>query len=257
MELMQPLLANVALVTPLWLYCLWRRDASLIDLVWPLLFVLAAWLWFDPAVAGWRQWAVLLLVMVWGARLHIHLARRNLGHGEDRRYGRLRAAYSPGFWWKSFFLVFLLQAFLAWLAALVIFGALNTVHGTWWLPLPGLALMVFGLGFESVADWQLDAFKNDPANAGRVLDSGLWRLSRHPNYFGECCFWWGVFILAAPGHGWTVVSPLLMTFLLVRVSGVAMLEREIGERRPAYRNYIRTTPAFIPDFGKLLRAKPC
>ena len=254
MNLVSPLLANVALVSALWLYCLWRRDVSLIDLVWPLLFVLAAWLWFEPVAATWVQWAVLLIVMAWGARLHIHLARRNLGHGEDRRYAQLRKSWAPGFWWKSYFIVFLLQAFLGWLAALAIFGALKTMPGAWWQPLPGLALMLFGLVFEAVADWQLDAFRRQSDSAGKVLDRGLWRLSRHPNYFGDCCFWWGVFVLAAPAYGWTLISPLLMTFLLLRVSGVAMLERDIGERRPAYRTYIRTTPAFFPDVGKLLRS---
>lgn len=253
-DIFQPLFANLALCAGVWLLSLWRRDASLVDLVWPLMFVLAAWIWFRPATAATGEWLVLALVMLWGLRLHLYLARRNLGHGEDRRYRQLRRNHQPGFWWKSLFMVFALQAALAWLASLAIFGALRGDNPAW-LTGAGLALGLFGLAFESVGDWQLARFKADPDNAGQVMDRGLWRLTRHPNYFGECCLWWGVWLCAAAtGYWWTLISPLLMTVLLVRVSGVAMLEKDIAERRPAYRDYIRNTPAFIPAFGKLFRS---
>jgi steroid 5-alpha reductase family enzyme len=251
-DLLQVLLANIVLTSLVWLLATWRRDVSLIDLVWPLLFVLAAWIWFDPATTNLSHWLVLLLVMAWGARLHIHLARRNLGHGEDRRYQEIRANHSPGFWWKSYFIVFLLQGVLAWIASLAIYGALTSAQSNPWFAFPGLLLALGGLVYEAVADRQLERFKAAPESAGQVMDTGLWRLSRHPNYFGECCFWWGIYIAALPTGWWTLVAPLLVTLLLLRVSGVSLLEKDIGERRPAYRRYIQDTPAFVPDFSRLL-----
>ena len=115
----------------------------------------------------------------------------------------------------------------------------------------GAALAIFGIAFESLADAQLAQFKADAANAGRVMDRGLWRYSRHPNYFGEFCVWWGFYVIALGAGGWwTVFSPLLMTLLLLRVTGVALLEKDIGERRPAYRDYIARTNAFFPGPSK-------
>ena len=246
-----PLVANLCMLAALWLLSLARRDASLVDLLWPLMFVLASWIWFEPRDAGALQWWVLALVMAWGLRLHIHLARRNLGHGEDRRYRAMRQRHDPGFWWKSLFMVFLLQGVLAWVASLVILGALASPRGLGAIELAGLALALAGLVFEAVADWQLSVFKAGRENAGRVMDRGLWRYSRHPNYFGDCLFWWGLALIAvAAGHGWALVSPLLMTVLLVKVSGVSLLESDIAERRPAYRDYIRRTPAFIPGLPR-------
>ncbi|MFA5548444.1 MAG: DUF1295 domain-containing protein [Porticoccaceae bacterium] len=246
-----PLAANLCLLAALWLLSLVRRDASLVDLVWPLMFVLAAWIWFDPRHAGALQWLVLGLVMAWGLRLHIHLARRNLGHGEDRRYQAMRRRHSPGFWWKSLFMVFALQGVLAWLASLVILGALASPRGLGAVELAGLAVALAGFLWEAVADWQLSRFRADPAKTGRVMDRGLWRYSRHPNYFGDCLFWWGLAVVAlAAGQWWALVSPLLMTVLLVKVSGVSLLESDIAERRPAYRDYIRRTPAFIPGLPR-------
>jgi steroid 5-alpha reductase family enzyme len=251
----EPLLANLALVLPLWLLSLCRRDVSIIDLVWPLMFVLSAWIWFvslDRNAIGWPHWVVLALVMFWGLRLHIYLAKRNLGQGEDRRYQQIRANNSPGFWWKSLFIVFLLQALLAWMVAFVIYGAFKTQHSVFFVVI-GLALAVFGLLFETIADWQLAVFKKRAENSRQVLDQGLWRLTRHPNYFGECCFWWGLYLVALPSMWWVIFSPLLITILLLRVSGVSLLEKDIVERRPGYREYVATTPAFFPDLGKLLR----
>lgn len=254
MELLQPFWVNLSLLTLLWIYSVWRKDASLIDLAWPLLFVSAAWIWFEPVQANWPQWTALILVVLWGARLHIYLAKRNLGHGEDRRYQALRSSYSPGFWWKSYFIVFLLQCVLAWIASIVILGALQVKAPgiIWWA---GVALAIFGLLFETVGDLQLARFKANPANRNAVMNQGLWRLTRHPNYFGECCFWWGVGLMALLAFPWGLISPLLMTFLLLRVSGVSLLEKDIGERRPGYREYLQSTPAFFPDFRKLRGAR--
>ena len=141
----------------------------------------------------------------------------------------------------------LLQGFIAWIIAMPLYAAIssNTPLGV----IDGLALLLVlgGVLFESIADSQMAAFKADDNNQGRVMDKGLWRYSRHPNYFGECCVWWGFFLFAAASGGWwTIISPVLMTFLLLRVSGVTLLEKDIVERRPAYRDYIARTNAFVP-----------
>lgn len=255
-EIVQPLVANLALASLLWIYSLWRADVSLIDLLWPLFFVLAAWLWFDVASASLKDWAALAAIMAWGARLHIHLATRNLGHGEDRRYQKIRQNNSPGFWWKSLLIVFALQALLAWLISLVIYGAFHSAQPGALQFAVALVLVVTGFVFEAAGDWQLARFVADPNNAGRVMNRGLWRCTRHPNYFGEACFWWGIYIFAAgPGTWWTILSPLLITFLLLRVSGVSLLEKDIGERRPEYSLYVKSTPAFIPSVRCLFGGK--
>jgi steroid 5-alpha reductase family enzyme len=245
---LEPLIANLVVATLVWLLSVYRHNAGLVDIVWPLLFLMAAVIWFPVTGAGPVQWLVMVLVVAWALRLAIHLARRNLGAPEDRRYRAIRARNSPGFWWKSFFLVFVLQAVLAWVASWVLFGVLQPESpGLGALSVAGCLLAALGFIVETVADRQLDRFSRNPDNRGRVLDTGLWRYSRHPNYFGECCFWWGIFLVAASaGAWWTLVSPLLMTVLLLRVSGVVLLEKDIAERRPGYRRYIRETPAFIP-----------
>lgn len=245
--IINPLLANLCLMALFWLLSLYRRNAGVVDLGWPLMFVMAAWIWFPAAAGGAGHWLVLGLVTLWGLRLHLHLYWRNLGQPEDRRYRAIRANNGAGFWWKSLFIVFALQGVLAWLASWVIYGALAGGGSAGVLVIAGTAVAVGGLVMEAVADWQLARFKSDPNNAGRVLQSGLWRYSRHPNYFGECCFWWGIFLFAlAAGAWWSLLSPVLMTVLLLKVSGVSLLEKDIGERRPAYRYYVQTTPAFIP-----------
>jgi steroid 5-alpha reductase family enzyme len=190
---------------------------------------------------------VLVLVTVWAVRLAAFLAARNWNAPEDHRYQAIRARNQPHFEWKSLYLVFGLQGLLAWLVSAPLAAAVASPAPLGPLDWIGGLLVAFGIVFEAVADAQLARFRRDPASAGRVLDSGLWRWSRHPNYFGECCVWWGFYLLAvAAGGAWTVFAPLLMTLLLLRVSGVALLEKDIGERRPAYRDYVARTSAFIP-----------
>ena len=153
----------------------------------------------------------------------------------------------PGFAWKSIYLVFGLQAVLAWLISAPIAASIASAAPIDALDAIGAVLTVFGIAFETLADAQLARFKAEPANAGRVMDSGLWRYTRHPNYFGEFCVWWGLYGIAlGAGAWWTLFSPLLMTVLLLRVSGVALLEKDIAERRPAYRDYAARTNAFFP-----------
>jgi steroid 5-alpha reductase family enzyme len=240
-----PALAALALVA--WMVASARRNVGLVDIAWSLFFLLAASVLAVRAPeVGARGWIVVGLVALWALRLAAYLAIRNWNAPEDRRYRAIRARNEPGFAWKSLYLVFGLQGLLAWVVSAPLYAILASAALSP-LMFVGLALALFGLAFESVADWQLTRFKADPANAGRVMDRGLWRYTRHPNYFGECCVWWGFWVAAATAGGtWTIFSPLLMTFLLLRVSGVTLLEKDIGERRPHYAEYARRTNAFIP-----------
>lgn len=238
--------AIVGFVT--WLASLAYRDASLVDRVWSLaiLAAAAAYALALPALPP-RGACMLALAGLWAARLALYITWRNWGEPEDRRYQAIRARNEPHFGLKSLYLVFGLQAVLAWVVSAPLLAGLAGARPWSVLDGVGLALAAFGLLFEALADWQMARFRADPAQHGRVMDRGLWRYSRHPNYFGECCVWWGLWLMAlAAGGGWSIVSPLLMTLLLLKVSGVTLLEQDIGERRPAYRDYVRRTPAFLP-----------
>jgi steroid 5-alpha reductase family enzyme len=242
-----------AMVT-LWLLSIWRRDASIVDVFWGPAFLVAAGAaaLTSPAPAGARRWLALALVGIWGLRLGLHLLRRNAGRGEDPRYAAMRRAHGPRFWWVSFFTVYVLQAALAWLVSWPVQAAvalpaspLGPLDGA------GLALWLLGFLFEAVGDLQLARFLRQPSSRGRALDTGLWRYTRHPNYFGDACVWWGFGLLGlAAGAPWSLAGPLVMTVLLLRVSGVTLLERDIVERRPAYREYAARTSAFLPWFPR-------
>jgi steroid 5-alpha reductase family enzyme len=227
-----------------------RRNAGLVDIFWPLFFLLAAGVFVNGAGGSARAWLVLALVAIWSLRLAAHLAARNWNAEEDRRYRDIRARNEPGFAWKSLYLVFGLQALLAWLIAAPLAAAIASAEGGGRLgvaDLIGAIAVAFGTVFEALADRQLARFRVNPSNAGKVMDAGLWRYSRHPNYFGEFCVAWGFYAIALGAGGWwTVFAPLLMTVLLLKVSGVALLEQDIGERRPGYRDYSARTNAFFP-----------
>jgi len=234
-----------------WLASLAWHDASLADRVWPALIGGAGLLY----VLRWpgadaRGLCMAALLLAWALRLGIFITLRNRGHGEDRRYRDMRARNAPNFGLKSLYLVFGLQALLAWIVSAPLLAGVAGGRGWNWLDGAGMALLVFGIVFEAVGDAQLSRFRRDPANAGQVMDRGLWRYTRHPNYFGEACVWWGLWMLAVAGAGWagawSIVSPALMTVLLLKVSGVGLLEQDIHERRPAYRDYIARTNAFVP-----------
>jgi steroid 5-alpha reductase family enzyme len=242
-------LAAIALLAVLgWALSAAKRDVSVVDSLWPLFFLLGALAYAKLAgAAGPRTLLLLALVACWALRLGGYLTWRNWGEPEDRRYRAIRARNEPGFAWKSLYLVFGLQALLAWAIAMPLFAALSAASPLNAIDYAGAALWLFGFSFETIADRQLARFKANPANRGRVLDTGLWRFTRHPNYFGEAVLWWGYFLIAlAAGGGWTVFAPILMTFLLLKVSGVALLEKDIGERRPEYAAYVARTNAFIP-----------
>lgn len=248
------LLTNLAMVTglmvSLWMFATSRRDVSVVDLFWGtgFAFVACCSALVNPP-ANWRIGLLAALTCVWGLRLSLHLWRRNHGRPEDRRYAAMRAHHGNRFWWVSLLTVFLLQGGLLWFIALPLqVAAAGNSPAMWnWLDLLGGALWLIGFVFESVGDRQLARFKADSMNAGRVLDRGLWRYTRHPNYFGDCCVWWGLYLIAASaGAGWTIASPVLMTFLLLKVSGVSLLESDIAERRPDYAAYQARTNAFFP-----------
>jgi steroid 5-alpha reductase family enzyme len=241
------LLVLLAAGVAAWLLSVVLRDVSIVDVLWGPMFLLIAlvhWLAADPPSA--RAFLVLILIAAWSLRLAGYLAWRNWGQDEDRRYQRIRAANEPGFWWKSLYIVFGLQVALAWVVALPLAGGMHAPDPLGFLAGLGVALWSLGLFFETVGDLQLAAFKRDPANRGRVMDRGLWRYTRHPNYFGDFCVWWGFYLIALDGGAWwSFVGPLLMTVLLLKVSGVALLERGMG-KRPEYAEYIRTTSTFFP-----------
>ncbi len=231
-----------------WAIATARRNAGLVDIFWSLFFLAGA-LVYGATDPGWtpRGSLVLALVAAWALRLAAHLAVRNWNAEEDRRYRAIRARNEPGFAWKSLYLVFGLQAVLAWIISAPLAAGIASGEPLGALDALGAGLATFGIAFETVADAQLARFRAERANSGRVMDRGLWRYSRHPNYFGEACVWWGLYAIAlGAGAWWTVFSPLLMTFLLLRVSGVPLLEADIGERRPASRDYVASTNAFFP-----------
>ena len=242
-------LAAIALLAALgWAWSVLKRDVSIVDSLWSLFFLLGALVYAAfTGATGPRAMLLLALVALWALRLSGYLTWRNRGEPEDRRYRAIRARNEPGFAWKSAYLVFGLQGLLAWVIAMPLFAALSGDAPLGAIDYAGTVLWLLGFGFETIADWQLARFRADPARRGRVLDTGLWRFTRHPNYFGEALLWWGYFLVAlAAGGGWTIFAPLLMSFLLLKVSGVALLEKDIAGRRPDYRAYVARTNAFIP-----------
>ena len=242
---------GLAVMFALWVASLARRDVSIVDIWWGPGFAFLAAIAFSLAAAPVSRGTLLLaLVAIWGVRLGGHLLWRNWGHGEDARYAQMRRHHGERFRWISLATVFGLQALLQWVVSLPLLLAqlVPGVRPLGVLDACGVALFATGLFFEAVGDAQLARFRADPSNRGRVMDRGLWHYTRHPNYFGDCLVWWGFFAIAAatPAGPWTLASPLLMTFLLLRVSGVALLERSLVRTRPEYRDYIARTSAFFP-----------
>ncbi len=229
-----------------WAYSVARRNVNVVDSLWAIFFLAAAAVYAIDA-PGERTSLVLFLVTVWALRLSGYLTWRNWGQPEDQRYQTIRRNNEPKFGIKSLFIVFGLQAVLAWIISLPLLAAITAQTHLSPLDVAGITLWVLGMTFESVGDWQLAAFKSDPRNRGKVLEHGLWRYTRHPNYFGEFCIWWGYYLIALSAGGWwSLPAPVLMTVLLLKVSGVALQEKDIGERRPAYKDYVRRTNAFFP-----------
>lgn len=244
-----------------WLLSIPLRNVSIVDIGWGLGFVLVTWVsWLSSGLkdgtdseASLTRLLLPVLVTVWGCRLSAYLAWRNIGKPEDYRYAAMRQKRGRSFVWSSLLIVFGLQGVIMWVVALPVMAALAGPAESvcWYLTGVGLASWLTGLGFEAIGDWQLARFKSDAQNAGRVMDRGLWRYTRHPNYFGDCCIWWGHWFVSLGLSDyrttwWTIISPLLMTLLLLKVSGVALLERAMKQRSPEYEAYIARTSAFFP-----------
>lgn len=231
-----------------WLYSLYRNNVNIVDSLWSLMFLAGAITYI--ALAGElteRNILLLSLVTIWSLRLSFFLVMRNWGEDEDRRYREIRANNEPYFNLKSLYIIFGLQALLAWIISIPLLSSLSSTAEIGLIEIIATVIWVAGFAFESTADQQLYRFKSNTENRGKVLDRGLWAYSRHPNYFGEFLIWWSYFLFAVSAGGWwTVFSPLLMTLLLLKVSGVSLMEKGITERRSQYREYIESTNAFFP-----------
>ncbi|MEM7167365.1 MAG: DUF1295 domain-containing protein [Planctomycetota bacterium] len=248
-----------AAMTVLWAVSVPLRNASIVDPFWGPGFVLCGFTywWSLGREADARALLVLTLLTLWGLRLGLFLAWRNHGKGEDFRYRKFREDFGPDrYWWYSLPSVFLLQGLLMWLISSPLLGAqLATPAGSFaelgWIDACAVAIWLLGFVFEAGADWQLARFKSDPANRGQLLSSGFWRWTRHPNYFGDAAVWWGFGLFAvAAGRPLAALGAVAMTALIVKVSGVALLETSLRSQKPGYAEYARRTSAFIPWFPK-------
>lgn len=243
----------MTLLTLVWVVSVMKVNAGIVDPFWGLGFVLLTVFYFlntegEPT----RKMMVLVTCSIWGLRLFAYLFWRNWRKAEDYRYAQFRAHYGAHrYWWFSFFQVFVLQGFLLWLISAPLLAAQyfgsNKPLGVW--DVLAVLFWLIGFAFEAGGDYQLMKFKANASNKGKVLSSGFWRYTRHPNYFGDACLWWGfAFFSVAAECYWPVLSSALMTFLLLKVSGVSLLERALKKNKPAYDEYIQKTPAFFPWF---------
>lgn len=243
-------IAILVLMLCTWVLSVLLKNASIVDIVWGLGFVMVAWvvrISIDGNNA--RQWLLVAMVSIWGLRLAGYLFWRNHGNGEDFRYRAMRKHYGPRFPIISLVTVFGLQGVLMFVVSLPVqLGQADATPDVGVIAYAGVALWLVGLFFETVGDAQLARFKANPANSGTVMNTGLWRYTRHPNYFGDACVWWGIGIVAAEtGSGaWGLIGSLLMTVLVRRVSGVTLLEKSLVKRRAGYVEYVASTSAFFP-----------
>jgi steroid 5-alpha reductase family enzyme len=240
------------IMTLLWLLSLALRDSSIVDPFWGTGFVIANWVYFALTPDGFpaRKWLISILVTIWGLRLSFYLLWRNWGKGEDFRYRKWREEAGAKWWWQSFFRVFVLQGLLMWVISAPLLAAQFSPTPARLTALDFAAILLWAVGFffEAVGDLQLARFKANPANKGKVLTTGVWRYTRHPNYFGDATQWWAYYLVAAAASGgfWTIFSPVIMTVLLLRVSGVTLLEKTLTTTKPGYKEYVERTSAFIP-----------
>ena len=245
------LAAVIAVMVLTWLWSVAIEDVSIVDVAWGINFAAIAWTAYlvGDGASG-RSLLIAVLVTVWAARLGGYIAWRH--DGEDKRYAAMRKRRgSKGFALRSLFTVFLLQGAIAWVVSAPVQVAATdpTPASLGALALLGAAVALFGIAFEAVADLQLARFLADRDETGRsVMDEGLWRYSRHPNYFGNATLWFGIWLIAleSGSAAWTVIGPVVMTFLLLKVSGVALTERNVRKSRPGYEEYVERTSAFVP-----------
>lgn len=227
------------------------NDNSLVDIAYGPAFIVACWgAWFfSPGAAGHiRIFLLLTLISLWGLRLGLHIGFRHHGRGEDFRYRQFREEWRETVVWRSFLQIYMLQGVVVFVVSTPVLLALAEPGGRLgWGDILGVALFAVGFFFETVSDWQLVCFKRNPANKGRIITQGLWRYSRHPNYFGEAVLWWGIFLigLAAPAGIYGLISPLTICILLLKVSGIPMLEAKYS-KNPEFAAYKARTNAFFP-----------
>ncbi len=239
------------LVTLLWIVSIFIKNVSIVDLFWGMGFVFVnAWYFFMSGDFYLRKVILLVLVSLWGLRLSVYLSLRNIGKGEDYRYQQFRQDYGPErYWWFSYFQTFLLQGALILLISLPLLASNYSTASNQLNVLDYAAIIVWIIGFifEAGGDYQLSMFKSKPENKGKVLNTGLWKYTRHPNYFGDSAIWWayGLFCLAS-GNYWQVIGSILMTLLIIKVSGVSLLEKSLKDKKPEYQDYIKKTSAFFP-----------
>jgi len=252
---LQASLLILSAVFLLWIVSIILINVSIVDIFWGFAFVLVnSFYLFRMNEWQTRHVLVFILVTLWGFRLTFYLAWRNWGKGEDFRYREFRQKYGPErYWWISFFQTFLLQGMLVMLISLPLLAVQFKTQdsGLNFFDYVGMALWLIGFVFESGGDFQLARFKSNPGTKGKVLNTGFWKYTRHPNYFGDAAVWWGFasFSIAAGGY-WQILGSIMMTLLLLKVSGVALLEKTLTETKPEYREYIRKTSAFLPWFPK-------
>ena len=243
------------LVTLLWIWSIFIKNVSIVDIFWGLGFVVVNTFYvFMSGELNARKIVILTLVCIWGFRLAIYLAIRNIGKGEDFRYQEFRQNYGPKrYWWFSYFQTFLLQGILIMIISLPLLGInYNNSNGNLQiLDYLGISIWIIGFTFETVGDFQLSNFKRDSKNKGKILHTGLWKYTRHPNYFGDSAVWWayGIFSIAA-GSYWQAIGAVIMTLLILKISGVSLLEKTLKETKPLYKEYIQKTSSFFPWFPK-------
>jgi steroid 5-alpha reductase family enzyme len=243
------------LVTILWIWSVYLKDVSIIDIFWGLGFVILNMFYvFNSGYLTSRKILLLVLVSVWGLRLSIYLAYRNIGKGEDFRYQEFRRKFGPKrYWWLSYFQAFLLQGALMILISITLLGMsftsqLKTLST---LDYIGIGIWLIGFVFEAGGDYQLMRFKKNTNNKGTLLITGFWKYTRHPNYFGDAVVWWsyGIFSISA-GAYWQVIGSILMTLLIIKISGVTLLEKSLKQTKTAYSDYVDKTSSFFPWFQK-------
>ena len=251
---LQGLLLILCLMTTLWIVSVMLKNVSIVDMFWGFGFVLVNTFYFfntDPTPA---KIILLVLVAIWGLRLSVYLAWRNIGKPEDFRYQEFRKKYGENrYWWISFFQTFLLQGILMFIISLPLLGVnlYSTSQSLSFLDYLGILIWTIGFVFEAGGDKQLAKFKKNKANKGKVLNTGLWHYTRHPNYFGDSAVWWGFgLICLSTGSYWFVAGSVIMTLLIIKVSGVALLEKSLKDQKPQYKEYILNTSSFIPWFPK-------
>ena len=243
------------LVTLLWIVSIFITNVSIVDIFWGLGFVVVnTYYVFMSGDLTPRKLLILILVSIWGLRLALYLAFRNIGKGEDFRYQKFRHFYGVNrYWWISYFQTFLLQGALIMIVSLPLLGISqnNQFENLKLLDYMGLIIWVIGFSFEAGGDFQLSRFKKGAHNKGKVLNKGFWKYTRHPNYFGDSAVWWAYALISvAAGSYWQILGAVIMTLLIIKVSGVSLLEKTLNKSKPQYKEYITKTNAFFPWFPK-------